>query len=526
LRVISIDKTTEEAKEGVMEGPAKRPRRHSHTAALEKGRAGPLMSLGPMLDIAAAGMNQSWDMSSQLPPFSPGSNMSQDARTNKSLAPIYLGQPPDFRMNNVILPTRPVLTLAPQQNQTQEADARSRNRPRSVTVSTLRQPPRMMEDNIEDVAASLRSLSEDTRSPRYNGSRPPSQSFPPSVLPLKRPMGLWDKSDTQKCEKCGLTITPDKLMSYNGACFHSACFLCTACGDPLEASCIAIEDKLYCEKDYAKLMENRKDRDLPVDIKLSLTAQPARFQISNYNIHPPPALTADLPLEDNYTVYVHLCESQQKRIIAGGLQSGDVRVLRAGQTTIYFNGLKLNKMGPIKTEINFRNSRQLSTDFCIRFKLGNREFYSSAFKLVSSCSQLPQEIRDNVRPSKKVTTTTTAPNGQKSSRTGDSPPMSPSSPMSPTNNNNNISTNRINNVVESSIGVGGTTDVSLPELLIVQSGPEVVDSQLSNIPIFPSRPAEIDVYKIRSKFERCVNLGDVEGAVKYARQLAEVNRRN
>jgi hypothetical protein len=43
----------------------------------------------------------------------------------------------------------------------------------------------------------------------------------------------------------------------------------------------------------------------------------------------------------------------------------------------------------------------MAADFCIRFKIGSHVVYSTPFKLVSSCSQLPPEIRDNVRPSKK-----------------------------------------------------------------------------------------------------------------------------
>lgn len=45
-------------------------------------------------------------------------------------------------------------------------------------------------------------------------------------------------------------------------------------------------------------------------------------------------------------------------------------------------------MGPIKTELHFRNSRQLSSNFCIQFTVGSKILYSNSFKVVSSCSQL------------------------------------------------------------------------------------------------------------------------------------------
>jgi len=89
--------------------------------------------------------------------------------------------------------------------------------------------------------------------------------------------------------------------------------------------------------------------------------------------------------------------------VDGGFQSGDVRVLRAGHTTLYFTGLKLNKMGPIKTELQLRDYKRIPTSFCIQFKFGNKIIFSEPFKLVSSCAQLPQDVRDIVRPTKRST---------------------------------------------------------------------------------------------------------------------------
>lgn len=88
-------------------------------------------------------------------------------------------------------------------------------------------------------------------------------------------------------------------------------------------------------------------------------------------------------------------------VLQGGFQAGEVRVLRAGQTSVSFAGLKLAKMGPIKSELNFANSRVLQSDFCLKFQIGMTVIHSSSFRLVSSCSQMPQEVRDTVRPPKK-----------------------------------------------------------------------------------------------------------------------------
>ncbi|PRP80719.1 putative pentatricopeptide repeat-containing protein [Planoprotostelium fungivorum] len=528
-----------------MEGPSKRPRRHSHTAAMERGKnVPPGMTLGPIKDISS--MHHHWELPPQLPPLSPSLGGMQKqgelASPSKGPAPPYLGRPLDF---------------APRRN---DEGMVPHMRPRSMTTIESR-VSRIVEDStIDDVAASLHSLSEDARIIKsgeidYRHQLFVLSGFPPSVhIPPTMRRNMWDDkvilNDGQgsphistKCARCNQLLTVDKQQVYfSGKTYHSSCFQCAVCDEPLESSCIPVDDKLYCEKDYAKLMENRKDRELPNNIRLTLTAQPARFQISNYNIHPPPALTTDVrtvPLDDNYTVYVHLCEAQQKKIIAGGLQSGDVRVLRMGQTTIYFNGLKLNKMGPIKTEINFRNSRQLSTDFCIRFKLGDRVFYSSVFKLVSSCSQLPQDIRDNVRPSKKAAPTV------KSAKTLDSPPASPSPPKSPNRNpsdlgmnnspsmtNDNQLINSINTITEQPKTMedvsrikqeGETPQPTLESNESEQTEiPEDANEKTNRNPLKRTDKTELDAFRIREEFESCVSTGDEEGAARYGRLLAQM----
>jgi len=142
--------------------------------------------------------------------------------------------------------------------------------------------------------------------------------------------------------------------------------------------------------------------DLPYSHSVQVLTQPVGFQIANYNIHPPPALAVDRAITQNITIHAQLVENEKRTVVDGGFQSGDVRVLRAGHTTLYFTGLKLNKMGPIKTELHFRDYKRIPTTFCIQFKIGNRIIYSDPFKLVSSCAQLPQEVRDVVRPTKKT----------------------------------------------------------------------------------------------------------------------------
>jgi len=61
-------------------------------------------------------------------------------------------------------------------------------------------------------------------------------------------------------------------------------------------------------------------------------------------------------------------------------------------------------MAPIKASMGkiLPNVKVLDTTFCIQFLVGSQSVMSDPFKLVSSCSQLPENIsRDDVRPTKR-----------------------------------------------------------------------------------------------------------------------------
>eukprot|EP01114_Cavostelium_apophysatum_P001885 TRINITY_DN11656_c0_g1_i2.p2 TRINITY_DN11656_c0_g1~~TRINITY_DN11656_c0_g1_i2.p2 ORF type:complete len:128 (-),score=34.58 TRINITY_DN11656_c0_g1_i2:247-630(-) len=79
---------------------------------------------------------------------------------------------------------------------------------------------------------------------------------------------------------------------------------------------------------------------------------------------------------------------------------GEVRVLRAGHDMLHFTSLKLNKMGPIKNGLNWKKTNKMTAEFFLEFRIGNRTIVTTPFKLASSCSQLPREVRKQVRPMK------------------------------------------------------------------------------------------------------------------------------
>ena len=147
----------------------------------------------------------------------------------------------------------------------------------------------------------------------------------------------------------------------------------------------------------------------------SIAAQPAVYQIANYNVHPPPKLTLSKPIETDQDVSVHLVEVTSGYELSGtenslkfpltkipieGFQAGTLRSFKKGGNSLQFTGLKLNKMGKIKNEL--RQHHVLKCEqFLVRFRLAAKTWDSVAFKLVSSCTQLPSDLKYAVRPSKR-----------------------------------------------------------------------------------------------------------------------------
>jgi hypothetical protein len=52
-----------------------------------------------------------------------------------------------------------------------------------------------------------------------------------------------------------------------------------------------------------------------------------------------------------------LVESTTRAIINRGLKAGDAQILRPGTRLVTFTGMKLNKMGHLKTELSSLNLR-------------------------------------------------------------------------------------------------------------------------------------------------------------------------
>lgn len=107
-----------------------------------------------------------------------------------------------------------------------------------------------------------------------------------------------------------------------------------------------------------------------------------------------------MPLTSQKEVVAVLVESSTNMELEEGFQTGSARVIRAGANTLQFSGLKLNNMRTIKNEMRSKKLMKMEK-FFIRIKLDTHTIETQSFKLVSSCTQLPKDIRDAVRPAKK-----------------------------------------------------------------------------------------------------------------------------
>lgn len=133
--------------------------------------------------------------------------------------------------------------------------------------------------------------------------------------------------------------------------------------------------------------------------RICVSVQPERYQVVNYNVHPPPELQFFEPFSEAVTVEAFLCYEANTLDILEGFTTGDVQVLRAQETRLCFSALHLNRMTPIKTAVQQHGS-SLGGPFTIKWKIGELCVFSSPFKLVSAVNQIPEGME--VRPRQKV----------------------------------------------------------------------------------------------------------------------------
>jgi len=204
-------------------------------------------------------------------------------------------------------------------------------------------------------------------------------------------------NDDKSCTFCRNVIPSlDQMAIQTSTEFHKESFVCTVCKMPLKHPHF-IDGSLYCDRhahNTVSLFPNNS-------IQILIRSNPETHQIANYNVYPAPAVALEKPISVCQTVMAHLVENLSMTELQEGFQSGYRRVLKEGGNYLVFSGLKINKMGRIKNELRQKQIMKFDS-FHIRFRIGNEFWDTTPFKLVSSCTQLPKEIRAKVRPSKKA----------------------------------------------------------------------------------------------------------------------------
>ena len=129
--------------------------------------------------------------------------------------------------------------------------------------------------------------------------------------------------------------------------------------------------------------------------------QPAPWQIVAYNVTPAPLLRFSTPLIRSVCVTAYLIESSTNHTLKTGFVSGNTKTAYSGTCSLAYSGLKLNKMIPIKNELEINYGIKVSdTTFFIKFTCGDLEVCTQPFRLTSSCSMLRPDVRETVRPTK------------------------------------------------------------------------------------------------------------------------------
>jgi len=133
----------------------------------------------------------------------------------------------------------------------------------------------------------------------------------------------------------------------------------------------------------------------------AISAQPASYQIANYNVYPTLSFAFQIDPPVPQLARISLVETESGYEFKRGFQSNVTWTLnpKEEKNTIQFSGLKLNKMGILKEEMRVKHLKEYN--FKIRVRVDGKMWESASFKIVSNCAQLPKEVRDFVRPSKK-----------------------------------------------------------------------------------------------------------------------------
>ncbi len=87
-----------------------------------------------------------------------------------------------------------------------------------------------------------------------------------------------------------------------------------------------------------------------------ITVQPASFQLSNYNVFPPPEVHFGTKLPTNIKIYISLIASNSSNELEDGFQYGETKTVRAGSDKVTLTGTNIG--GEIKIPMTYNISNQ------------------------------------------------------------------------------------------------------------------------------------------------------------------------
>jgi len=127
----------------------------------------------------------------------------------------------------------------------------------------------------------------------------------------------------------------------------------------------------------------------------------ADYQVANYNLYPNLAISLGSCCEKRAQAEISLVMVADGKfnVIPKGIQSGGEKWIEVGKKHASFQGLKFAKMRVIKQEIKKMSSgTKRANEFKLMISINNTHHYTNSFKLVSACTQIPEDIRETVRP--------------------------------------------------------------------------------------------------------------------------------
>jgi len=167
-----------------------------------------------------------------------------------------------------------------------------------------------------------------------------------------------------------------------------------------EIDSIELNEEDFVPQKPKKLISDSERAVMTQPIMIEINVQPEVFQIANYNIYPTITIYFAVKGTDPIQLSVVLVDCSTNLELSEGFQSNGTYSLPSKGNCIHLTGLKLNRMGSLKKQLSLKTLKNL--DFKIRFTAADLQWESNSFKIVSNCAQLPLEIREHVRPAKRM----------------------------------------------------------------------------------------------------------------------------